>query len=211
MSSRSLLTTATALALATAVFAPSRSLAQEASAADHERNAYIVVKGGPYFPTETDAIQALGNLKFEWPTSYSVDLGVGAYWGIFGLQLSGGYLTTGSQDLDLHGFPILLIARARLPLGIIGPYVQGGAGVAITTASFDKIIQGANSSTQASFEAIGGGGVDIYLGALILGAELKYLWLNPNFTVTGSTSVGDFTQKLHMSGITLQAYVGYRW
>jgi len=201
---RSLSVLVISLALLTAL-GPSPASAQE------ERIAFIVVKGGPYFPTATNAITAAGNIQLEWPTKYAVDLGLGAYWGLFGLQLSGGYMTTGSSDLDVHAFPILLLARLRLPLGIIGPYLQGGAGVAISTASFDKVFSGANSNTQVTFEAVGGAGCDVYLGPLILGAEAKYLWLNPSFLVTGASSVGDFTQKLDMSGITVQAYIGYRW
>lgn len=175
-----------------------------------DRNAYIVVKGGPYFPTATNAVDAINQVQLKWPTAYAVDLGLGGYWGIFGLQLSAGYRTTGSQDLDVHTFPIILLARARLPLGFFAPYVEGGGGVAISTASFDKVIQGANSSTKTALELQGGAGVDFYLGALILGAELKYLWLNPEFNITGAT-VANTTQKLNMSGITLQAYIGYMW
>lgn len=194
----------TALVIGGALFAASPVQAQE-------RDAYIVVKGGPYFPTATNAVEALNQVELKWPTAYAVDLGLGKYWGIFGLQLSGGYRTTGSADLDVHTFPIVLLARARLPLGIVGPYVEGGGGLAISTASFDKIQAGANSSTKLALELQGGGGVDVYLGPLILGAELKYIWLNPEFTITHSNGVADATQKLNMSGITVQAYIGYMW
>ncbi len=193
------------LALLAVTLVPSPATAQE------ERNSYIVVKGGPYFPTETNAITAAGNLQLEWPTKYAIDLGLGGYWGIFGLQFSAGYMTTGTGDLDVHAVPILLLARLRLPLLIVGPYLQGGAGVAISTASFDKVFPGASSNTRLDFEAVAGAGCDVYLGPLIVGAEVKYLWLNPNFTVTGATSVGEFQQKLNMSGVTLQGYLGYRW
>jgi hypothetical protein len=192
----------TALAIGGAVLASG-----PAHADDH--NAYIVVKGGPYFPTATNAISAINEVSLKWPTAYAVDLGLGAYWGIFGLQLSGGYRTTGSNDLDVHTFPIILLARARLPLGFVAPYVEGGGGVAISTASFDKVVSGASSSTKTALELQGGGGVDFYLGSLILGAELKYVWLNPTFDVTAGTSTQN--QQLNMSGITIQAYIGYMW
>ena len=87
-----------------------------------------MVKGGPYFPTATNAIDAINQVSLKWPTAYAVDLGLGGYWGIFGLQLSGGYRTTGSSDLDVHTFPIILLARARLPLGFVAPYLEGGGG-----------------------------------------------------------------------------------
>jgi len=174
------------------------------------RSAYIVVKGGPYFPTATNAVDAIGQVQLKWPTAYAIDLGLGGYWGIFGLQLSGGYRTTGSQDLDVHTWPLILLARARLPLGFFAPYVEGGGGVAISTATFDKVVNGASSSTKTALELQGGGGVDFYLGPLIVGAELKYLWLKPSFNVT-TTTAQNFTQELNMSGITVQAYIGYLW
>jgi hypothetical protein len=194
----------TALAIGGVLLASAPARAQQDG-----RSAYIVVKGGPYFPTATNAIDALGQVELKWPTAYALDLGIGGYWGIFGLQLSGGYRTTGSGDLDVHTWPIVLLARARLPLGFFAPYVEGGGGVAISTASFDKVIQGASSSTKTALELQGGGGVDFYIGPLILGAELKYIWLNPEFEVTAGT--GTQNQKLNMSGITVQAYIGYMW
>jgi hypothetical protein len=175
------------------------------------RSAYVVLKGGPYFPTATNAIDAINQVELKWPTAYAVDLGLGAYWGILGVQLSGGYRTTGSGDLDVHTWPIVFLFRARIPLGFIAPYVEGGGGVAISTASFDKVVAGANSSTKTALELQGGGGVDFYIGPLILGAELKYIWLNPEFTITHSNGVADATQKLNMSGVTVQAYIGYMW
>jgi hypothetical protein len=202
-----------ALALGLVTLRPSPAVAQE------ERRSYLVVKGGPYFPTETNAITAAGNVSVEWPTKYAFDLGLGADWGIFGVQLSGGYFTTGttvntsvgSGKLDVRAFPFLLIARVRLPLGTLAPYLQGGAGVAVSVASFDKVFAGAVPGTQVDFEVVGGAGLDVYLGSLVLGAEGKYLWLNPSFTVTGATNVADFTQRLNMSGIAFEVYVGYRW
>jgi outer membrane protein W len=181
-----------------------------AASAPAHAEAYVVVKGGPYFPTATNAIDAINQVSLKWPTAYAVDLGFGGYWGIFGLQLSGGYRTTGSNDLDVHTFPIILLARARLPLGFVAPYLEAGAGAAISTASFDKVIQGASSSTKTALELQGGAGVDFYLGPLILGAELKYVWLNPTFTISG-TGASNPTQQLNMSGITIQAYIGYMW
>jgi hypothetical protein len=182
-----------------------------ASMPAHAQQAYIVVKGGPYFPTATNAIDAINQVELKWPTAYAVDLGLGAYWGILGVQLSGGYRTTGSNDLDVHTWPIVFLLRARIPLGFIAPYLEGGGGVAISTASFDKVVSGANSSTKTALELQGGAGVDFYLGSVILGAELKYLWLNPEFTITHSNGVPDAVQKLNMSGITIQAYIGYMW
>lgn len=192
--------------------APGFALAEEPAAAERERNGYVVFKAGAYFPTATNAVDALGGITFSWPVAYTLELGVGGYWGLFGLQFSVGHFLTGTSDVEVHSHPLLLMARLRLPLGIIAPYVEGGAGVAITNAMFNTLVQGQDiSNTQAAFEAVGGAGVDIYLGPLLLGAELRYIWLDPSFDVSGVTGVTSFTQKFNMSGITLVAYVGYRF
>jgi Outer membrane protein beta-barrel domain len=188
-----------------------------ASAEEGERNMYVIAKGGPYFPTATNAFTALGNLSFTWPTAYTIEGGVGAYWGLFGLQLSAGYITTGTTtttvgssttQTSMNAIPILLLARLRLPLGFVAPYLEGGAGVAIATSSFHDLNL---SNTQAGFEAVGGAGCDLYFGPLIVGAELRYIWLNPSFNFSGVTGVTSFTQSLNMSGITIEAYIGYRF
>ena len=174
MRSKSFVAVLAATMAGTALLAPST-----ASAQGDEHNTYVAVKFGPYFPTEDNPFNAVSQSTQNWPTKYELSGALGHYWGIFGLQLSGGYLTTGTSDIDFKAFPILLIARLRLPLGFIAPYAEGGAGVAISS------IKGLGADqTKAAFEGVGGVGVDFYLGQFLLGAELKYLWLNPGFTVT---------------------------
>jgi outer membrane protein W len=67
------------------------------------------------------------------------------------------------------------------------------------------------SDTQVGFEAVGGAGCDVYFGPLLVGLEVKYIWLEPQFNFTGVSGVASLTQKLNMSGITLEAYIGYRF
>jgi hypothetical protein len=184
-----------------------------AGAEEPERNMYIVAKGGPYFPTATNAFTAFSQ-SFQWPTtSYTIEGGFGAYWGLFGLQLSAGYITTGTANTttgptSVHAVPILLLARIRLPLGFIAPYAEGGAGIAIATSSVQNFFS--SSNTQVGFEAVGGAGCDLYFGPLIVGAELRFMWLNPTFNFSGVT-LFDFTHSLNLSGITVEAYIGYRF
>jgi hypothetical protein len=193
MNSKSGVVILAATVAAVALLVPSRAAAQD------EHNTYVAVKFGPYFPTESNPFNAISQSVENWPTKYEVGGAFGHYWGIFGLQLSASYLTTGTSDVDFKAIPILLIARFRLPLGIVAPYAEGGAGVAISS------LKGLGADqTKAAFEGIGGFGVDIYLGQFLLGAEAKYLWLNPGFTVTN-------IQDFKFNGITVQAYVGYMW
>ncbi len=202
--SAAVLTTIALLALAPAV------------ARADDPNSYIAVKGGPYVPTATNLITALGDVSVSWPTSYTIEGAVGTYWGIFGLQLSAGYLTTGgatqstsagTAQITVNAIPILAIAKVRLPLGFIAPFVEGGAGVAIATGNFNATQN--LSSTQASFEAVGGGGVELYLGPILVGAEARFMWLNPSFNFSGSTYT--VAQSFNLSGVTVEGYIGYRF
>jgi hypothetical protein len=203
MSSKSVLAVLTAVAVGTAVLVPSVASAQTST--EEEHNSYFAGKFGPYFPSETNALNAVGNTFEKWPTKYEVDGAIGHYWGFFGLQLSAGYLTTGSNDVDFKTWPVLLTARVRLPIGgFVAPYGEGGAGVGISSVS------GVGSdSTKAAFAGIAGAGVDFYLGQLLLGAEFKYLWLDPNFTSTGAGSAQQAVESFKFNGIVVQGYVGF--
>ena len=198
MSSKSLVAVLATIAAGTALLLPSSASAQE-------HNTYLALKFGPYFPGETNPLNAASQ-SLKWPTKYEVDGAIGAYWGIFGLQLSAGYLTTGESGVDFKTWPVLLTARVRLPLGFIAPYGEGGAGVGISSVSG----LGADS-TKAGFAAIAGAGVDIYLGQFLLGAEFKYLWLDPGFSATQAGSAQQAIESFKFNGIVLQAYVGYMW
>ncbi len=203
MSSKSVLSVLAAVAVGAGVLGPSVASAQTSTTDEH--NSYFAVKFGPYFPSETNALKAIGNTFEKWPTKYEVDGALGHYWGIFGLQLSAGYLTTGSGDVDFKTWPVLLTARVRWPIGgIIAPYGEGGAGVGISSVSG----LGADS-TKAGFAGIAGAGVDIYLGQFLLGAEFKYLWLDPGFSAANSGSAQQAIESFKFNGITVQGYVGF--
>ena len=205
MKSRSVFAVLAVLAVGTALLVPARAAADGIT---EEHNAYFAVKFGPYFPSETNGLNAIGNTFDKWPTKYEVDGALGTYWGLFGLQLNAGYLTTGDSGVDFRTWPVLLIARLRLPIGgIIAPYGEGGAGVGISSVK----ATGADSGVKAGFAAIAGAGVDIYLGQLLLGAELKYLWLDPGFTATQAGSSQGAIESFKFNGITVQGYVGFRF
>ena len=205
MKSKLILTVVAATAVGAALLLPSVASAQSVSTEEH--NAYFAVKFGPYFPSETNGLTAIGESVQKWPTKYEVDGALGAYWGIFGLQLSAGYLTTGDSGVDFKTWPVLAIARVRLPIGgIVAPYGEGGAGVGISSVSG----LGADS-TKVGFAAIAGAGVDVYLGQLLLGAELRYLWLDPGFSATQAGSAQGAIEAFKFNGIVVQAYVGFRF
>jgi hypothetical protein len=188
---------AAALALGGMLLTPSVALAE-----DHD--SYVMVKFGPYFPTATNAIDAIGQSVQTFPTKWELDGAIGHWWGLLGLELQAGYLSTGTGTTDFKAYPILAVAKIRLPIGFIAPYAEGGAGIAISSLSG----VGGASSTKTAFDGIVGAGVDFYLGQFLVGADFKYMFLNPSFDVTdvqGTTTSKNF----NAAGITVQAYLGY--
>ncbi|HET9036082.1 MAG TPA: hypothetical protein VFN45_07750, partial [Myxococcaceae bacterium] len=146
MKSKSVMGVLAAIAVATTLLVPSLAAAQSPP---HDN--YFAVKFGPYFPGETNGLDAVGNtFKQGWPTKFEVDGAIGHYWDWFGLQLSAGYLTTGNDDFSFKTWPVLLTAKVRLPIGgFMAPYGEGGAGVGISSVSG---IGGADQ-TKAGFAA----------------------------------------------------------
>lgn len=203
MNSKSVLGVLAAVAVATALLVPSVAAAQSPP-----NDSYFAVKFGPYFPSETNALNAVGGSFAKWPTKYEVDGAIGHYWDWFGLQLSAGYLTTGDENYSFKTWPVLLTAKIRLPIGgFMAPYGEGGAGVGISSVSG----VGGVDQTKAGFAGIAGAGVEFYLGQFMVGADFKYLWLDPGFGAVQAQNGQDVVDSFKFNGITVQGYVGFLW
>src|SRR5689334_17665194 len=71
MNSKSVAAVLAALAVGTALVVPSPASAQTVTTEEH--NTYVAVKFGPYFPSETNGLNACGNTFNKWPTKYAID------------------------------------------------------------------------------------------------------------------------------------------
>jgi len=193
--------TRTSLALISAL-ALGAATAYPAAAAAEEGPFYLVLKGGAYFPTVSNAISAVTAGDFK--TGYTIELGGGVDFGAIGLQLSAGYLHTTATNATVTGWPLLGLLRLRLPIFFIVPYLEGGVGAFFSSAT----ISGTSASAQVDFQGVVGGGVDLLFGPVIVGAEARYLWVSPTFTAptipTGSANV-------KLDGVTLTANLGWRF
>ena len=199
MKTRTSLALISALAIGAATALPARAAADSGPF-------YLVLKGGAYFPTVSGAVDAITGLDLvSLKTSYTFELGFGVDFGALGLQVSGGYLHTGNDVSSINGWPLVALLRLRLPIFFIVPYLEGGVGAFITSASFTISGAQVTSNTVIDFEGIIGGGVDFLLGPFILGAEARYLWVSPTFTIPQ----GNVPMKL--DGVTLTANLGYRF
>jgi hypothetical protein len=180
---------------------PSPSLADDSGG-------YVVLKGGGYFPTASSAIPS--GQSFTFPPSGDVELGLGGAFGLLGVQLDAGYLWTKNSSGQANGVPITGVLQLRFPVLFVVPYVEAGVGLFINTARVSVGSATSASSTKASFMAPFGGGVDVLLGPLLLGAEVRYIYISPtdyNFSTSASSNVA----TLRMDGVVVTADVGYRF
>ncbi len=176
-----------------------------------DRSAYVEVKGGAYLPTATSVGGAFDQISFsQFPPSGDVELALGTSFGILGVQLAGGYLWT-SKDapggtLQVTGAPINVLLQLRIPIAIVVPYLEAGVGVFVNTAKISTV-ETAASSTKTVFMAPLGGGVDVLLGPILLGAEVRYLYISP----TTYTWNGFPVSQLKMDGVVITGNLGYRF
>jgi len=199
-------TRSTALAFALAL----AGLALPSLAAADDKNGYVVLKGGVYFPTATNVIGALNQVNLgTFPTSGDVELGVGTSFGILGIQLAAGYLWTAKNEANgsiaVGGVPVTGVLQLRFPIFFVVPYIEAGVGFYTNTA---KLTVGTSiSTTKVAFMAPLGGGVDLLLGPFLAGVEARYLYINPTSYTWGTFPVS----TLNMQGVVLTGNLGYRF
>jgi len=179
-----------------------------APAAVHAGETYLALKGGVWAPTAKEGFNAAsGAVTGQFPTSGDVELAYGATLGIIGAQISAGYMwssqTISGATVKANGIPFSAVGQLRLPIFFIQPYLEAGIG------GFANFASGTDStttysSTQFSFMVIGGGGVDFFLGPILLGAEARFNYITDQNFNWGGTPI---TMKL--SGVTITANVGY--
>ena len=169
---------------------------------------YLALKGGVWVPTASDGFGAIDSAgaaiaSGKFPASGDVELAYGATMGIIGAQIAGGYMWS-SQVVDgatvnANAVPLYVVGQLRLPIFFIQPYLEIGIG---GLANFASASGGgvSLSATKYSFLAIGGAGVDFFLGPILLGAEARYMYVSEQTFDWGA---------MKLSGVNITANVGY--
>jgi hypothetical protein len=159
---------------------------------------YLALKGGVWAPTATDGYNALTSGRF--PASGDVELAYGATLGIIGAQIAGGYMWSSTTDangvkVSANAVPLYALGQLRLPIFFIQPYLELGIGGLANFASAGDL-----SATKFSFLAVGGAGVDFFLGPILLGAEARYMYVTEQTFDWGA---------MKLSGVNVTVNVGY--
>ena len=151
---------------------------------------YMVFKGGYYGPGEDfDKEDFEGNDYWE--------LALGTDLGMLGLELSGGYMRTENNFIDVKTIPVLLTGRLQFPITMFYPYIEAGAGAYF----IDMDPKGLESKSETEFGYHTGLGCDVRFKRLILGVEGRYIWVNSDYK----------GMDVDLQGFTVTGNIGFRF
>ncbi len=187
------------LAVALIGVAPSVALAETPSN-------YVALKGGIYSPSKNFNIN---NIDVDSKTGFDGEIAFGHYFmPVFAMELGAGYFESkGSAaaqpgDAKLKVVPVLLTAKALLPMGPIEPYGEFGIGAYVTKLDVSGNLSNFSGSSKTAFGLHAGAGVNFNITeAVFLGVEGRYLWAKP--------SMGG--QDIKLDGFTVTADLGFRF
>jgi opacity protein-like surface antigen len=171
---------------------------------------YVALKGGIYSPSASFTLKNLPNSdSFDANTKagFAGEIAFGRYvLPTLALELGAGYFKGKGTftpkplyDLDFNVIPVIVSAKALIPVGPVDPYGEAGIGAYFTKA---KVIQNQDTfnfsgTTTFGFHAGVGLNVNVSQNAF-LGVEGKY--------VTASPSIGDQKIKLNSTDYALNGF-----
>jgi hypothetical protein len=146
------------------------------AAAKEDYGSYLVLKGG-WFGSSSD----YQGESFSGAGEWEVAVGTGR---VLGIEFGGGSMTTNAAGLEVRTIPLLLTLRLAIPILMVAPHVDLGAG-----AYFNQASVGSRSfdDTTAGWHA--GLGCDVLLGRLLVGADFRYMGIAPTFTTIGTVTL----------------------
>lgn len=158
-------------------------VAAAVNAPEEERASWAVLKAG-WFGTSADHQGESFSGSGEW----EVAIGTGR---VLGVELGGGSMTTDAGGLEVRTIPLLLTVRLAIPIAMVSPHLDVGAGVYFNHASLRD--QGFDDTT-AGWHA--GAGCDVMLGRLVVGADLRYMGIAPTFSTIGKVTLDRYAALL---------------
>ncbi len=165
-------------------------------AAQAERlGSYVALKGGVYSPSATFSIDnidvettfdgdtelgAAGELAFGhyFLPTLALEVGAGYFQGRGSVAADSPSLT--KHDLNFNVIPILVTAKALIPVGVVDPYGELGVGAYFTKMEVSDNLNTFSGTTTYGLHTGAGLNVNVTEKAFI-GAEGRYVWANPSF------------------------------
>jgi hypothetical protein len=174
---------------------------EKKSAQEKEMNGYAVFKGGYFFPSGEFQKESMNGNTY-WELAGGLD-----FLRFFGVELGVGYQQAQNSQADFYAVPVLLSGKVQFPIDIrknldhllfFVPYLKAGGRYYYVNGS-SKTGQGSDSTWALGYQV--GGGIDFWLGPVILGIEAKYQG------VDASLKMGD----VNLDGTVTTANIGFRF
>lgn len=173
---------------------------------------YLAIKGGIYSPSESydlDNFNGGKTSELDSKTGFSGEVAIGHYFfPMFAMELGVGYFESeGSPaaepgEVKLKVVPVLLTAKAILPLVWFEPYGEFGIGAYFTDFDVSGNLGSFSGESEVTYGLHAGIGVNFNITeALFLGIEGRYLWAKP--------SIGG--QDIKLDGFSTMVNLGFRF
>lgn len=156
---------------------------------------YLALKGGIYSPSATFDLDNVNiETAFQGDTRTGVDgeIAIGHYFlPTLALELGVGFFkgkgsfaavsaTAPRREMDFNVVPVVLSAKALIPVGPVDPYGELGLGAYFTKLNVTDNLNSFSGNTTFGLHAGAGMNVNITEKAFV-GVEGRYVWANPSF------------------------------
>jgi len=184
---------------------------------------YLTLKGGSYSPSASFNLKNL-NLEttFDAATKTGVngEIAIGHYFlptlalelGVGYFKGKGSFATAPPHLMDFNVVPVILSAKAFIPVGPVDPYGEVGVGAYFTR--FDVTDNGATFKGSSTLGLHAGAGVNVSVTPVVfVGVEGRYVSANPSFG-DQKIKLNDTEYALNgfkLNGFTTTLAVGYRF
>lgn len=184
----------TKCALVLAVLFSAVGFVPQASGAERS-GGYLALKGGIYSPSATfnlDNVDPGTAFDADTKTGFAGEIAIGHYFlPTLALELGVGYFQAKGTfeavavgeprpQMDWNIIPVIVSAKALIPVGPIVPYGELGIGAYFSEFNVDDNLNTFDGTTTFGLHAGAGLNIDIAQSAFI-GAEGRYVWANPSF------------------------------
>lgn len=170
------------------------ALAPQASAAGM-LGSYAEIKGGIYSPSASfnlDNVDLETTFAGDTKTGFDGELAFGHYFlptlaleaGVGYFQGKGSFVgangSAARRQVDFNVVPVLVSAKALIPVGPVNPYGELGLGAYFTKLDVTDNLNTFSGTTTFGLHTGGGLNVNITPNAFV-GVEGRYVWANPSF------------------------------
>jgi outer membrane protein W len=175
---------------------------------------YLALKGGIYSPSASFNLKNIGldNKTFDanTKTGFDGEIALGHYFlptmalelGVGYFKGKGSFATTPVHDMNFSVVPVIISAKALIPVGAVDPYGEVGLGAYFTKFNVSDNLNTFSGTTTFGMHAGVGVNVNITPHAF-LGFEGRYVTANPSF---GDQKVRLNDTELSLNGFKLNGF-----